>query len=35
MHLPEAIKALGSYEIPLKLISDVTATLRVEVVEKK
>jgi large subunit ribosomal protein L9 len=35
MHLPEAIKALGSYEIPLKLIADVTATLKVEVVEKK
>jgi large subunit ribosomal protein L9 len=35
MHLPEAIKALGAYEIPLKLIADVTATLKVEVVEKK
>jgi large subunit ribosomal protein L9 len=35
MHLPEPIKALGTYEIPLKLVSDVTATLKVEVVEKK
>jgi large subunit ribosomal protein L9 len=34
MHLPEPIKALGSYEIPLKLLSDVTATLKVEVVKK-
>jgi large subunit ribosomal protein L9 len=34
MHLPEPIKALGSYEIPLKLLSDVTAILKVEVVKK-
>ena len=34
MHLPEAIKALGTFEIPVKLISDVTATLKVEVVKK-
>jgi large subunit ribosomal protein L9 len=34
MHLPEAIKALGTFEIPLKLIADVTATLKVEVVKK-
>ena len=34
MHLPEAIKQLGAYEIPLKLIADVTATLKVEVVKK-
>jgi large subunit ribosomal protein L9 len=34
MHLPEAIKALGAFEIPLKLMSDVTATLKVEVVKK-
>ena len=34
MHLPEAIKALGTFEIPLKLVSDVTATLKVEVVKK-
>jgi large subunit ribosomal protein L9 len=35
MHFPEPIKALGVYEIPLKLVSDVTATLKVEVTEKK
>ncbi len=34
MHLAEPIKALGSYEIPLKLLSDVTATLKVEVTKK-
>jgi large subunit ribosomal protein L9 len=34
MHLPEAIKALGTFEIPLKLMSDVTATLKVEVAKK-
>jgi large subunit ribosomal protein L9 len=34
MHLAEPIKALGSYEIPLKLLSDVTATIKVEVVKK-
>jgi large subunit ribosomal protein L9 len=34
MHLPEAIKTLGTFEIPLKLMSDVTATLKVEVVKK-
>jgi large subunit ribosomal protein L9 len=34
MHLPEPIKQLGSYEIPLKLLSDVTATLKVHVVRK-
>jgi large subunit ribosomal protein L9 len=34
MHLPEAIKALGTYEIPVKLMTDVTATLKVEVVKK-
>ena len=34
MHLPEAIKALGTFEIPVKLVSDVTATLKVEVVKK-
>jgi large subunit ribosomal protein L9 len=35
MHLAEPIKALGSYEVPVKLLSDVTATLKVEVVAKK
>ncbi len=34
MHLAEPIKALGSFEIPLKLMNDVTATLKVEVVKK-
>lgn len=34
MHLPEAIKALGTYEIPVKLFADVSATLKVEVVKK-
>jgi large subunit ribosomal protein L9 len=34
MQLAEPIKALGSYEIPLKLLSDVTATLKVEVTKK-
>jgi large subunit ribosomal protein L9 len=34
MHLAEPIKALGSYEVPLKLVSDVVATLKVEVVKK-
>lgn len=32
--LSEAIKAVGSYEVPVKLVSDVTATLKVEVVAK-
>ena len=34
MHLPEALKALGSYEIPVRLMTDVVATLHVEVVKK-
>jgi large subunit ribosomal protein L9 len=34
MHLPEAIKQVGSFEIPVKLVSDVTATLKVEVVAR-
>ena len=34
MHMPDTIKALGTYEIPVKLMSDVTATLKVEVVKK-
>jgi large subunit ribosomal protein L9 len=34
MHLADAIKALGTYEVPVKLMSDVTATLKVEVVKK-
>jgi large subunit ribosomal protein L9 len=34
MHLPEPIKALGTFTIPVKLLTDVTATLKVEVVKK-
>jgi large subunit ribosomal protein L9 len=34
MHLADAIKALGTYELPVKLVGDVTATLKVEVVKK-
>ncbi len=35
MHLAEPIKALGTFSIPVKLLTDVTATLKVEVVKKK
>ncbi len=34
MQLAEPLKALGTYEIPIKLMTDVTATLKVEVVKK-
>src|SRR5262249_11336648 len=34
MHLAEPIKALGNFEIPVKLLADITATLKVEVVAK-
>lgn len=34
MHLPDALKVLGAVEIPVKLMTDVTATLKVEVVKK-
>jgi large subunit ribosomal protein L9 len=34
LKLAEPIKAVGSYEVPVKLVSDVTATLKVEVVAK-
>ncbi len=34
MHLAEPIKALGTYSLPVKLLTDVTATLKVEVVKK-
>jgi len=34
MHLPEPIKAVGSFEIPVRLMEGVTATLKVEVVAK-
>lgn len=33
MVLPEPIKSIGTFEVPLKLHKDVTATLRVKVVE--
>ena len=33
MVLPEPIKSLGSFEVPIKLHKDVTAKLRVKVVE--
>lgn len=33
MVLPEPIKSLGTYEVPVKLHKDVTAKLRVKVVE--
>jgi large subunit ribosomal protein L9 len=35
MHLAEPIRAVGVYEIPVKLVSDVVATLKVEVVAKE
>jgi large subunit ribosomal protein L9 len=34
IQLAEPIKQIGSYEIPVKLVSDVAATLKVEVVAK-
>jgi large subunit ribosomal protein L9 len=34
MQLAEPLKALGSFEIPVKLMTDVTATLKVDVVKK-
>ena len=34
MHLAEPLKALGSFEVPVRLMADVTATLKVEVVKK-
>src|SRR4029079_9049846 len=34
MQLAEPLKALGVFEIPVKLMSDVTATLKVEVIKK-
>jgi large subunit ribosomal protein L9 len=34
IHLPEPIKSIGIHEIPVKRASDVTATLKVEVVAK-
>ena len=34
MQLAEPLKALGSYEIPVRLMADVVATLKVDVVKK-
>lgn len=34
MHLAEPLKALGIFEIPVRLMTDVNATLKVEVVKK-
>lgn len=34
LSLPEPLKALGTFELPVKLQSDITATLKVEVVKK-
>jgi large subunit ribosomal protein L9 len=34
MQLADAIKATGSFQIPVKLLTDVTATLKVDVVAK-
>ena len=34
MHLSEPLKAIGLFEIPIKLMTDVGATLKVEVVKK-
>lgn len=34
MQLDEPLKALGLFEVPVKLFADVTATLKVEVVKK-
>jgi large subunit ribosomal protein L9 len=33
--LAEPLKAIGTFDIPLKLMSDITATLKVEVVAKQ
>jgi large subunit ribosomal protein L9 len=34
MHLAEPIKQLGTFDIPVRLMTDVTATFKVEVVRK-
>jgi large subunit ribosomal protein L9 len=34
MQLAEPLKALGSFEIPVRLMTDVVATLKVEIVKK-
>jgi large subunit ribosomal protein L9 len=35
MHLPDPIKALGTFDVPVKLLGDISATLKVEVVALK
>jgi large subunit ribosomal protein L9 len=35
IHLAEPIKALGDYEVPVRLAADVTATVKVSVVAKE
>jgi len=35
MHLAEPIKALGTFDVPVKLLGDISATLKVEVVAQK
>ncbi|MGD0676048.1 MAG: 50S ribosomal protein L9 [Polyangiaceae bacterium] len=34
IHLAEPIKAVGTYDIPIKLVTDITATVKVQVVAK-
>ncbi|HWL88350.1 MAG TPA: 50S ribosomal L9 C-terminal domain-containing protein, partial [Polyangiaceae bacterium] len=34
MHLGEPLKQLGAVEIPVRLLADVVATLKVEVIKK-
>jgi len=34
MHLTDALKTLGTHEVTVKLLGDITATLKVEVVKK-
>ncbi len=34
LHLADPIKALGTYDVPVKLLGDIGATLKVEVVKK-
>ncbi len=34
LHLAEPIKALGTFEVPVKLLGDIGATIKVEVVKK-
>jgi len=34
IHLPEPIKSLGVYEVPIKLVSNVGASIKVEVIAK-